>query len=81
MQTLAKLRVNYQTASELLDLSREGLRKLLKKDPTFPRPIKSGTHIQSPVYFDYQQLIEWHNAQYQNAINEMNAECEQQVSK
>ena len=62
MQQFQKIRVNYATTCQLLDLSREGLRKLRKKDPTFPRPIKEGTHIQAPVYFDYQSLLDWHKA-------------------
>lgn len=63
MQHLSKIRVSYQSTCKLLDLSREGLRKLIKKDPTFPRPVKEGTQMQSPVYFDYQELLAWHKAQ------------------
>lgn len=63
MQPLSKIRVNYQSTCELLDLSREGLRKLIKKDATFPRPIKEGDQMQSPVYFDYSELVEWHKSQ------------------
>lgn len=65
MQALNKIRVNYITACEVLDLSREGLRKLIKKDKTFPRPIKEGSHKQAPVYFDYQELLKWHEAKKQ----------------
>ena len=74
MQTFQKIRINQQTACQLLDLSREGLRKLIKKDPTFPRPIKEGTHIQAPVYFDYQSLLNWHNTKcqtHQTAANDV----------
>ena len=63
MQPLTKIRVSYQSTCKLLDLSREGLRKLIKKDPTFPRPIKEGNQMPSPVYFDYSELVEWHNTQ------------------
>jgi len=65
MQQFQKIRVNYATAAQMLDLSREGLSKLRKKDPTFPTPIKEGTSKQAPVYFDYQQLLDWHNARCQ----------------
>ena len=63
MQALAQIRVSYTSTCKLLDLSREGLRKLIKKDPTFPRPIKEGNQMQSPVYFDYLELVEWHKSQ------------------
>lgn len=62
MQPLNKIRIQYQTTCQMLDLSRDGLRKLMKKDPTFPRPMKDGTSKQAPVYFDYQELIQWHEA-------------------
>lgn len=65
MQPLTQIRVSYTSTCKLLDLSREGLRKLIKKDPTFPRPIKEGDQMQSPVYFDYQELLAWHKAQHE----------------
>lgn len=60
------IRVQFKTACELLDVSRESLRHIVRTDPTFPRPIKTGESQQAPVYFDYAQLVEWHNKQMQS---------------
>lgn len=60
------IRVQFKTACELLDISRESLRQLVRTDESFPRPIKTGYSKQAPVYFDYAQLIEWHNNQIQS---------------
>jgi len=57
------LRLSLPRVCDLLDLSREGLRKLQKRDPSFPRPIKQGTTRQAAVYFDYAELMEWHQSQ------------------
>lgn len=62
MQDLPKIRINQSTACQLLDLSRDGLKKLIDKDPTFPRPIKEGCTRQAPVYFDYGDLMKWHES-------------------
>lgn len=56
MQQMLK-RLNH--TCDYLDLSREGLRKLLAKDSTFPRPIKLGDSMQSPVYFDVAEIDAW----------------------
>ncbi len=56
MQAMLK-RLN-RVCSEL-DLSREGLRKLQAKDPTFPASIKLGDSMQSPVYFDADEISAW----------------------
>lgn len=66
MQTLTNpppLRLSLPRVCEVLDLSREGLRKLQRRDPSFPRPIKQGTTRQASVYFDYAELIAWHESQ------------------
>ena len=57
------LRLSLPRVCEVLDLSREGLRKLQRRDPSFPRPIKQGTTRQAAVYFDYAELIAWHESQ------------------
>ena len=57
------LRLSLPRVCDLLDLSREGLRKLQRRDPSFPRPIKQGTTRQASVYFDYAELIAWHESQ------------------
>lgn len=64
------IRVQFKTVCELLDVSRESLRQIIRTDISFPRPIKIGDSKQSPVYFDYADLIEWHNNQKANAIAE-----------
>ena len=71
LPTQAKpLRVSQKTVCQMLDLTAEGLRKLILKDPSFPRKIKLGTARQSPAYFDYAELVQWHNNQKQaNAVH------------
>ena len=59
------LRVSQKTACQMLDLSPEGLRKLIAKDATFPKSYKAGNTRQSPVYFDYAELVQWHTNQTQ----------------
>lgn len=60
------IRVQFKTACELLDISRESLRHIVRTDTAFPRPIKTGDTKQAPVYFDYAELLEWHNSQKQS---------------
>ncbi len=57
------IRVTYNQTCELLNITRDTLRNLIKKDPNFPRPYKQGSTQQAPVYFDYDDLITWHNKQ------------------
>lgn len=61
--TIKPIRVQFKTACELLDISRESLRHLVRTDAKFPRPIKTGDTKQAPVYFDYVELVAWHNSQ------------------
>ncbi len=61
--TISPIRVQFKTACELLDISRESLRHIVRTDETFPKAIKMGTSKQAPVYFDYTELVEWHNKQ------------------
>lgn len=67
--TIKPIRVQFKTACELLDISRESLRHIVRTDAAFPRPIKTGESKQASVYFDYAQLIEWHKNQMQSLIN------------
>lgn len=60
------IRVTYNQACELLSIKRDALRRLSQEDPTFPKSIKCGNNRQSPVYFDYADLIAWHNNQKAN---------------
>ena len=64
--TIQPIRVQFKTACELLDISRESLRHIVRTDSAFPRPIKTGDSKQSAVYFDYAELVEWHNGQKQS---------------
>lgn len=44
---------------EWLDLTRSGLDKLRKKDPTFPKPIKDGESRQAAVYYVVAEVDAW----------------------
>lgn len=57
------IRITYNQACELLSIKRNALRLLVQKDPTFPKPYKQGSVRQAPVYFDYADLVAWHNQQ------------------
>ena len=67
--TINPIRVQFKTACQILDISRESLRHLVRTDKTFPKAIKTGEAKQAPVYFDYAQLVEWHNNQMQSLTN------------
>ena len=60
------VRISFKTACQILDVSRETLNNIIKLDPDFPPKIKMGTSRQSPVYFDYLAIIEWHKSTMQN---------------
>jgi prophage regulatory protein len=42
-----------------LDLSRSGLDKLRKKDPTFPKPIKDGDTRQAAAFYVVSEIQSW----------------------
>lgn len=42
-----------------LDLSRSGLDKLRKKDPSFPKPIKSGNSRQAAAFYVVSEIDSW----------------------
>ena len=67
------IRIQFGTACQLLDVTRESLRHTIRKDPTFPRPMKMGTSKQSPVFFDYQELVDWHNSKKEAAAAQLEA--------
>ena len=54
------IRVSQKTTCELLDVSRQTLLNIIERDADFPKPIKDGDSSQSSVYFDYQELLDWH---------------------
>lgn len=63
-QSLQKFRLSMNHTCELLDISREGLRKLMISDPTFPRGFKSNPDSrQSKVFFDYSSILNWYENQ------------------
>ncbi len=63
MLSIQPLRLSMNKVCELLDVTREGLRKLQMNDPTFPKPLKGGVSRQCRVYYDYASLVEWHEKQ------------------
>ena len=65
--TITPIRVQFKTTCQILDMSREALRHKIRTDATFPRPIKTGDTKQAPVYFDYAELVEWHNSKKEAA--------------
>lgn len=63
MTTFSQKRLVRQcTLCKELDLTHEGLKKLIAKDPTFPAPIKIGDTRQSPVFFDSADIQAWINS-------------------
>lgn len=42
-----------------LDVSRSGLDKLKKKDPTFPKPIKDGDSRQAAAFYVVAEVNSW----------------------
>lgn len=62
MNKLNKLRISFNETCQTLSLSRDGLYNLIQKDNSFPKPIKYGASKQSSVFFDYQDLLDWHNS-------------------
>lgn len=63
MHKIQPLRLSMNKVCTMLDVTREGLRKLMINDPEFPKALKSGPSRQAHVYFDYASLIEWHEKQ------------------
>lgn len=63
------LRITYNQACHLLGITRNTLRELPKKDPSFPKCYKFGSTRQAPVYYDYADLLAWHNAQKEKATS------------
>lgn len=57
------IRLSQPTVCRALDITAEGLRRLMLKDSTFPKPYKSGITRQSAVYFDYEEIVLWHKNQ------------------
>lgn len=60
---LNPLRIKKKVVCELLGISVNHLRKISLSDESFPRALKSGTNRQAGVYYDYQEIVEWHKKQ------------------
>lgn len=48
--------------AKFLAMSTHGLEKLVKTDPSFPRPIKLGEQMNSRVYFEREEIQTWIDA-------------------
>lgn len=54
-----KALIRQPSLCEWLDLSRSGLDKLKKKDPSFPKPIKDGDTRQAAAYYVVAEVDAW----------------------
>lgn len=59
----SKYLIRQRALCEWLDLSRSGLGKLRKKDPTFPEPIKTGASKQAATFFVVAEVEVWLQSQ------------------
>jgi len=60
---LLPVRLTKREVCALLRLSLNELRMYTIEDKDFPKAIKNGTTKQSSVYYDYQEILEWHQIQ------------------
>lgn len=60
-QEIIPLQISFKNVCQMLDISRDTLRVLMRRDPEFPVAIKYGKSRQAPVFFSYRELVEWHN--------------------
>ena len=52
--------LSYNTVCKLLGIERNALRNLMKKDDSFPEPLKMGQSRQAAVYFDREEIEVWY---------------------
>lgn len=57
------IRLTKKDAAKALGLSTDGLDKLVKRDANFPKAYKFGSSMQSKSYFDYSEILKWHESQ------------------
>lgn len=57
--TPSKALIRQTALCNWLDLSRSGLDKLRKKDPTFPKPIKDGETRQAAAFYVVAEVEAW----------------------
>lgn len=62
---MQKLRLTVNETCHFLSVQRDKLNKMVKDDPSFPRPIKEGQTRQSAVYFDRIEIEGWWEGQKQ----------------
>ncbi len=53
--------LSYNTVCKLLGIERNALRRLMKKDDRFPKPLKMGLSRQAAVYFDREEIEAWYH--------------------
>lgn len=53
-------RLKYNQVCELLNVTRDCLRKIIENDLSFPRPLKECSTRQAAVYFDTAEIEEWY---------------------
>lgn len=58
-----KTLISQSSLIDSFDLSRSGLDKLRKKDPSFPRPIRDGHHRQAKSFYVVAEVEAWIRAQ------------------
>ena len=58
--SLVPLRITRKDVCKLLSISLNQLRKISLADETFPACIKSGTSRHAGVYYDYDEIKNWH---------------------
>jgi len=55
----SKALIRQPALCDWLDLSRSGLDKLRKKDPTFPKPLKDGDSRQAAAFYVVAEVEGW----------------------
>lgn len=55
----AQILIKQTAVYTLLAISRSGLAKLRKRDPSFPLPVKDGTSRQAAVYYVRAEVEAW----------------------
>ena len=55
-----RLRIKQSTLCKMLDVTPQTIRELRETDPNFPVAIKQNDKRQAAIYFDYNEIVEWH---------------------
>jgi predicted DNA-binding transcriptional regulator AlpA len=51
--------IKFITLCVLLGTTRNGVRNIAARDPSFPKPLKFGTSKQAPVFYDAAEIADW----------------------